>query len=839
MISATGCFAPAAGAVDPPSNSAPAPAPDEVIVRAQHVPGSVILNINPVAVLNEDMIRSLGANNLKELMQRLEPLSASGSGAGPVTLLNGRRISAFGEIENLPPEAIERTEILSEQEAPRFGFPPTTKIVNLITKKRYRGTSVLELGGTTTEGGGGSNYVELNSTRIDGPRRFSLNASFLREFPLRESQRNIVPEGDALFSIEGNIRGLNGGSIDPALDSLAGFPVILAAVPSDPASRRQLITYTVDPNRAAITDTRAVRSLQEGKDTLNLNGTLAGPIGKKMDGSINLSIDSVEGRRLNGLAPALLTVPGSSDALPFSTDVLLYRYLPGAILRQSSNSLTLRGGATLQGGVGQWAWNVTSSCDHVRGKIHAQQGLNVIDLQASIDGGGDPLAAVDTSSTSWLVDRSKTVTNSWISKAVSNGPIVRMPAGDAQLTLSADYTRSASSAFQSAADNPTSRLARTIKGGSASAVVPIASSDNGVLSLLGTLSLNGMVGVADVSRYGRLASFNYGMTWKPAKPLQLSASVNNARAAPDIALLTNPVYVMPNTPFFDFATGNSVVVTTTFGGNPDLGPERRRVTSLSVDVHPFSKLDLGIGVDYFDTRIQGQSIAIGSATAAFEDAYPTRFIRDDSGDLTSVDLRPVNVARERERKIRAVLSLSTALGRKPKPLAGGQPEGAGSPKPSGQRASIDLVIAGTWRLEDRARLQADGGSLDLLHGDTLTGVGGRPQWEIHATLSGTTGALNFGIVPRLQGPTRIVSALPTSDLRFSSRIWIVPYGSLDLERVVKRPWAHALSVQLTVENLLNSRIKVRDRNGDTPYRFQSAFIDPLGRSVRLGVRKVF
>ena len=43
----------------------------------------------------------------------------------------------------------------------------------------------------------------------------------------------------------------------------------------------------------------------------------------------------------------------------------------------------------------------------------------------------------------------------------------------------------------------------------------------------------------------------------------------------------------------------------------------------------------------------------------------------------------------------------------------------------------------------------------------------------------------------------------------------------------------------TVENLLNDRIDVRDRTGATPNRFQAAYLDPIGRSIRLGVRKLF
>jgi len=48
-----------------------------------------------------------------------------------------------------------------------------------------------------------------------------------------------------------------------------------------------------------------------------------------------------------------------------------------------------------------------------------------------------------------------------------------------------------------------------------------------------------------------------------------------------------------------------------------------------------------------------------------------------------------------------------------------------------------------------------------------------------------------------------------------------------------------MMLQFTVENLLNNRINVRDRLDRVPNRFQAAYIDPLGRSVRLGLRKLF
>jgi iron complex outermembrane receptor protein len=187
-------------------------------------------------------------------------------------------------------------------------------------------------------------------------------------------------------------------------------------------------------------------------------------------------------------------------------------------------------------------------------------------------------------------------------------------------------------------------------------------------------------------------------------------------------------------------------------------------------------------------------------------------------------------------------NFSGAIGRKPEPPpkspVAASP-GAPPPKVPKPRPTLNITVATTWRLADRISLRPDLPSLDLLDGATLTGTGGRPRWETEIDFRGTVGPASFGLYGRLQGATRVGSELPASDLRFSGRTWLVPYANVDVERVVGQPWARGMSIQFTVENALNDRINVRDRNGATPDRFQAAYIDPLGRSVRLGVRKQF
>jgi len=811
---------------------------DDIVVNGRRISGSIITDTLPVAVLAGDALRSLGATDLRTILDRLKPLTEAAGGGEPVILLNGRRVSSIGELQGLPPEAIDRTEVLPEQDAARFGFPPTVRVLNFITKKTYRATTVRQLVGTTTEGGGETNYAEAAIADIQGSRRTSLSVSHLRLNPILQSERDIVPDTNTPYAIAGNVVGVNGASLDPALDALIGAPVTSAPVPADPADRRLLGSYASQASQRAVTDIGRYRTIRDRSDRINVDGTLAGPIAG-LDGSLNLALEAQRSSGLNGLASETLTVPASNGRLPFADDVLLYRYLPGTGLGQHSNGLNLHAGGSLQGGIRRWTWNVTANYDHLRSRAEYEQGYDLSGLQASVDAGGDPLAPIDTARTSRLVARSETVTGTLAGKAVASGPLVTLPAGEAQVTASLDYARSASAGRQRNTLDSSPDLTRTTTAARVSADLPITSPDRDVLAFAGRLSANASVGISDVSRFGRLASSTFGLNWAPLRRVQLTASLDDTRTPPDITLLTSPVTTAPNTPFFDFTSGRSELVTVLAGGNPELAPERRRRTTVAVSVQPVKDKEIRLNLEYVNTRTFNQTTTLGSVTSDFQMAFPDAFLRDQTGRLVLVDLRATNVAFERERRVRATLNLSMPIGAKPPSAPASATEGGPPPKAAMPRPTINATIGATYRIADALSLRSGSPVLDLLDGATLTGTGGRPRWQSDIDIRGTYGSANIGLYGRLQAATRIRSDLAAADLHFSGRVWLVPYLDLGVERIVNRPWAKQMSLQFTIENALNDRIDVRDRDGRTPDRFQSAYIDPEGRSVRLGVRKVF
>ena len=199
------------------------------------------------------------------------------------------------------------------------------------------------------------------------------------------------------------------------------------------------------------------------------------------------------------------------------------------------------------------------------------------------------------------------------------------------MTLTADYARTGSNGTLAGSDGTTRSLTRSVRSASANVDLPIASRERGVLGAIGTLSANATLGVSSVSNYGSLLSRYLGLTWTPVSPVQVTASLNVTQNAPDIAQLTQPVVTITNVAFFDFATGTNALVTLTSGGNADLAPERRRVSTFGATWKPMKARELRLALNYIETRIDDQTVNIVRGSPALLAAFPERFRRGADG----------------------------------------------------------------------------------------------------------------------------------------------------------------------------------------------------------------
>ncbi len=234
----------------------------EIVVTADRIAGSVNSDFPPEIVLDQEAIASYGASSVTDLLASLSVQTQStrsrGGGGFPVVLLNGRRISGFAEVRDLPPEAIKRVEVLTEDVAIRYGFSPGQRVVNFILQDNFSAMSgELEYGGPSA---GGRDEAEATATylRIAKKGRINLSAQYNRQSALEEGERLLIPAG---------------------LDS-SGLRTLLPAV-----------------------------------ETLQLNGTLSRALSDTVTGTINLRYDDVQSESGLGQPLALIANP---TATPFA-----------------------------------------------------------------------------------------------------------------------------------------------------------------------------------------------------------------------------------------------------------------------------------------------------------------------------------------------------------------------------------------------------------------------------------------------------------------------------------------------------------------------------------------
>ncbi|WP_340054614.1 TonB-dependent receptor, partial [Pseudomonas sp. JAI120] len=156
---------------------------------------AVIGDIPPEQQLGPADIRSYGVSSVSELLTELAPQIRSdrGSGGAPVVLIDGKRISGFAEIRDLPTEAIARVDILPEEVALKYGYRADQKVVNFVLRRRFRAATVELSDKSATEGGRDTPQAELDLLAIANKGRVNLHLEYLASDALTESERDILP----------------------------------------------------------------------------------------------------------------------------------------------------------------------------------------------------------------------------------------------------------------------------------------------------------------------------------------------------------------------------------------------------------------------------------------------------------------------------------------------------------------------------------------------------------------------------------------------------------------------------------------------------------------------
>jgi hypothetical protein len=764
---------------------------DEIVVTADRFFGGVVATEPPLVTLNEDEIASYGASSLADLLQAISTTTGSGRGRGgggmPVVLVNGQRVSGFRELRSYPPESINRVEVLPEEVARKYGFPPDQRVVNFILKDNFQSREVEAEMGLPGSGGYSTQEADLTYLKIDGANRLNLDLEVKYSSMLTEAERGVVQQ-------------------------------LRSDVAADP-----------DPAR--------YRSLVDDSKDITFNGTWSKGVGDAGGiFSINATAQRSDNLTLRGLDTVVLTGPGGASALRTLN--------PDDPLARDKRVTSLSLATTYDRPIGD-GWRITATGDahHTRTRTLTDRRSDVSGFQALAATGALPLdAPLPTLGTDGGQDRALSRASSLTSLVTLIGSPLRLPAGDLSATfkLGYDWDGVKSSDTRNAGASSNLKRGDLSLGGDFS--VPLTSRRENVLSGVGdvTLSLGG--GARRLSDFGTLGNWNAGLTWKPADKLALTATYIWRKEPPSLANLGDPEIVLLNEPLYDFARGQTVLATVTTGGNAQLKAETQRDWKLSVNWQLPVKQDASLIVEYFRNTSSNVTAQFPLLTPAIEASFPGRVTRDGFGNLTALDRRPITLASQSWKRLRYGVEVNGKLGKTPPPKAGG---GGGAPDP---RSMMRGGRGGRWMLsayhtvefENRVRLSSGGPVLDLLGGDALTSAPA-PRHKVEAQLGFFTGGIGGRITGKYQSAATVGDGVDR--LRFGSLTTLDAGLFVDLGQpglISKEPGVlKNARIFFRVENLFDKRIRVRDASGATPLSYQPDLIDPVGRLFRIELRKIF
>lgn len=771
---------------------------DVIVVTGARPAFTPIEGVAPAVTFNSADIRAFGAGSIADLLEAAEAeTQSSGSTDRPLLLLNGRRISGYQEIQNFPPEAIQRMEILPEEAASRYGASPDQRVVNFVLRPRFRAVTVEQGIRTTTEGGGDEYETDLNILRIRNERRWNVDLGYIRRDALLESERNVVNRDDGrLRSFAGNIEGRPSGSeIDPALSALAGEPVFSAAVPVDAASGELAVEdFLPGANAPLIDDLRDYRMLLPETDEVEVGATYFLPINEDMAITFSGNGEFIRTDRTNGLGSVRATLPADSPFNPFGDAVLLNRY-DGFLTRESEQrEIELR--SVLASEHGSWRWDVIGQYSHADNDSVIALPTNRSSVQERIEAGDPdlnpfgPLGIV-------AEDTSNATTNTAMVEANLSGEVFELSGTD---VVAGIYGAALAEKLEARATrqgvSESNELSRNTLTTRANISLPFVG-DGEAQGSFGRVDLSLNSEYSLVTDTDGLAGFGSSLVWRPPGNANFRLSFNRSERAPSLQQLGDPVSISTNVSVFDFQTGRSVGVDRRSGGNPDLKPETRDVLRLGVNFVPIS--NLSVSSTYTDIRTKDDLSPFPVLTPDIQGAFPERFQRDADGILQFVDITPVNFAMVREREIRTGLNWRVLLdpqssrrgdnrvgdaggsrqnserrtlrqGEQAEEIpdgpssgraaeSGGPAQGDGGGDPGGVRAAGSVSPAGgragnggrgggggranrmllsvyhTWTIENEVQLTEGGAILNLLEGDAVRRQGGQPEHEVSARLN--------------------------------------------------------------------------------------------------------
>ncbi len=805
-----------------PQDDANSDEPDIIVRGQRNLPGSVVGDIPPEEQLGPADIRSYGVSSVADLLNELSPQTRSGRGSGgaPVVLLNGRRISSFNEIRDLPTEAIARVDILPEEVALKYGYPADQKVVNFVLRQRFRAVTAELADKITTQGDRNNPQGELDLLNIRRDHRINLHSSYQQSSALLESQRDILP-------------------------------TIVNGVDQSP-----------------------YRTLLGFSRNMSVNGSYARNILGNVGATVNARVEGTEGVSKQGLGP------------------------DGA-LEQRTTGVTGHLGTSFNGNVGTWRWSLTGNYDDATNKTLTDTGvtnnfarshstsagldaqangtlfrLPAGDVATSIAVGGDTSDFTSRSIRSGLIQTGQVSRDSGSGRLNVDLPLTSKSKGfgGAIGTLSVNFN----AAVQQLSDFGTlTTLGYGANWSPIDGVRVIASvtDEDGAPSaqqlgnpqvvtpnvrlfdyVQGTTATVTTVSGGNATLKGfDTHTAKLGLTLKPWSAKDLTFIANYVTSHVDDPVASFPAATAQIAAAFpgrftrDLTTGQLLRVDTRpinfartsrselrYGFNlsiPLKSEIQRQIEAFrnGTGPNPFA------GLNFPGQRRPGQTGAPGQGQPG---TPPTSADAPPPGGAPAAGGTPPDGG---------FRGFGGGQGGGPGggPRGGGGGGGFGGGRGGQGGGRLQFALYHTWHFSDDVLVAANGPKLNLLDGDAIGSSGGQSRHEVEGQAGYSNNGLGARLSVNFESATRVNggTAAAPRQLKFGSlgtaslRLFFDPTARLALLR--KHPWVRGARVTFSIDNVLDTRQRVTDQTGAVPIGYQPDLLDPLGRTVRLSIRKLF
>lgn len=806
----------------PPGVNVPRDDLDEIVVTAERRGEA---KVAAESEFSENEIAAQGVDSIEDLLIRLSPF-ISDDGEEPVILINGKPAGFDRSILSYPPEALDRLAVLKPEAAAQYGEPAGKRVVNLVLKKNFAMLNADAGFDFATGGGQYGGTLSVRRTAISGDTRWNVQARVGADSAFRKAARNIPPR-EGIFDSVGFISAPGGGEIDPALSLAAGQVVTVAAIPPnaltdvpglDAFAATAGVLHPVDPN--------GYETLQSSRRNAGLNIGVTRPIGN-FSASLNLNANRSSSDGERGLPMASVLLPAGHPSSPFTGDVVLTRPFAGErALRIDNGSTALSATLTLNGSIGGWQTSLAASYSRNQADNFVENGIDIARVQQLIDTANPDFNPYGVWNESLMIaTRSRTKGENLSARFNVRTTIVDLPAGPLAWNLTANTGRNSTQSRQFDASGSligANSLTRTQSSGQMSVSVPISGNGRAGAGWLGDLTVDLSANAQTMANSRPQKGFGGNVSWSPWPLVQLRGTIDFTENAPSFDQLDAPIVTTVNR-VFDYQRQEIAEPIWTTGGNPDLERGRRQSLTLSAAVRPLGNQVLTINLGYRQSVAKGGVTGFPELTPAIEAAFPERVTRDPGGRLVAVDARAINLARETD----SALSTGIALR-----LPGTRPTGSTT---AADPLQFSLSLNHNMRLKNELLTRPGLPAIDQLR------AGGQSRHNLSFQASvgkrgfGANLGGNWSSPGRLRGEHEVFISNPPVTLNVSA---FIEFDHL-FEIPGRKGILNDLRMSVDIDDLLDGYRRVTREDGTVPAGYTRHEIDPLGRKVRLTLRKKF